>query len=110
MQPDRMTVKTQEALAAAQRLAQTRRNSQVSPAHLLVALLEQDGESDMVVLALVPCSLSRLRGAREPFFLPVMFVDDGIASYVIIQPGWYEVRTRGRDFRFQVDLADLGMK
>ncbi len=43
MQPDRMTVKTQEALAAAQRLAQTRRNAQVGPHHLLVALLEQDG-------------------------------------------------------------------
>ncbi len=43
MQPDRMTVKTQEALAAAQRLAQTRRNAQVGPQHLLVALLEQEG-------------------------------------------------------------------
>ncbi len=43
MQPDRMTVKTQEALAAAQRLAQTRHNAQVGPHHLLVALLEQEG-------------------------------------------------------------------
>jgi len=43
MQPERFTVKTQEALAAAQRLAQTRRNSQVTPDHLLVTLLEQDG-------------------------------------------------------------------
>ena len=43
MQPDRLTVKTQEALAAAQRLAQTRHNSQISPHHLLVALLEQEG-------------------------------------------------------------------
>ncbi len=43
MQPDRFTVKTQEALAAAQRLAHTRRNSQVTPNHLLTSLLEQDG-------------------------------------------------------------------
>ena len=43
MQPDRFTVKSQEALAAAQRLAGARGNSQVAPYHLLLALLEQDG-------------------------------------------------------------------
>ena len=43
MQADRFTVKAQEALAAAQRLAGARRNPQVAPHHLLLALLEQDG-------------------------------------------------------------------
>jgi ATP-dependent Clp protease ATP-binding subunit ClpB len=43
MQPDRFTIKAQEALAAAQRLAGARRNPQVSPLHVLVSLLEQDG-------------------------------------------------------------------
>ena len=43
MQADRFTVKSQEALAAAQRLAGARRNPEVVPNHLLVALLEQDG-------------------------------------------------------------------
>src|SRR5215212_643216 len=43
MQADRFTVKSQEALAAAQRLAAARRNTEVTPQHLLVALLEQDG-------------------------------------------------------------------
>ena len=43
MQVDRFTVKSQEALAAAQRLAGAKRNSQVAPHHLLVALLEQEG-------------------------------------------------------------------
>jgi len=43
MQPDRFTVKAQEAVAAAQALAAERRNSEVSPAHLLVALLRQEG-------------------------------------------------------------------
>src|SRR3954470_3657956 len=42
MQPDRFTVKSQEAVAAAQALAAERRNPQVTPAHLLVALLRQD--------------------------------------------------------------------
>ncbi|MEJ7750599.1 MAG: ATP-dependent chaperone ClpB [Thermoleophilaceae bacterium] len=43
MQADRFTLKSQEALAAAQRLAGARRNPEVSPHHLLLSLLEQDG-------------------------------------------------------------------
>jgi len=43
MQPDRLTIKTQEAIAAAQRLADDRRNPQTTPEHLLAVLLEQDG-------------------------------------------------------------------
>src|ERR687895_2692525 len=43
MQADRFTVKSQEALAASQRLAGARRNSQVAPQHVLAALLEQEG-------------------------------------------------------------------
>src|SRR6266511_3688875 len=42
MQPDRFTVKSQEAVAAAQRLASERRNPEVAPAHLLLALLRQE--------------------------------------------------------------------
>ena len=42
MQADRFTVKSQEAVAAAQQLAQRFRNPEVAPAHLLVALLEQE--------------------------------------------------------------------
>src|SRR5947209_271776 len=43
MHPDRLTIKAQEALAAAQRLAGARRNAQVAPQHVLVSLLEQEG-------------------------------------------------------------------
>jgi ATP-dependent Clp protease ATP-binding subunit ClpB len=43
MQPDRFTVKSQEAIQAAQRLAATRRNPQVTPEHLLAVLLESSG-------------------------------------------------------------------
>ncbi|HEY4824392.1 MAG TPA: Clp protease N-terminal domain-containing protein, partial [Solirubrobacteraceae bacterium] len=42
MQPDRFTIKSQEALQAAQQLADQRRNPQTTPAHLLAVLLEQD--------------------------------------------------------------------
>src|SRR5579871_5311188 len=40
MQADRFTIKSQEALAAAARMARERRNPQVTPAHLLAVLLE----------------------------------------------------------------------
>src|SRR2546423_9224564 len=42
MQADRFTVKAQEAVAAAQRSASEARNTEVAPAHLLLALLEQE--------------------------------------------------------------------
>jgi ATP-dependent Clp protease ATP-binding subunit ClpB len=40
MQADRFTIRAQEAVAAAARLAQERRNPQVTPEHLLAGLLE----------------------------------------------------------------------
>src|ERR671916_202736 len=43
MHIDRFTNKSQEALAAAQRLAAARKNPQTSPHHVLAALLEQEG-------------------------------------------------------------------
>jgi ATP-dependent Clp protease ATP-binding subunit ClpB len=43
MQQDRFTIKSQEALQAAQRLADERRNPQTVPEHLLAVLLEQEG-------------------------------------------------------------------
>ena len=43
MKPDRLTIKSQEALAAAARLAQERRSPQVTPAHLLAVLTTTSG-------------------------------------------------------------------
>src|SRR4051794_31526680 len=42
MQADRFTVKSQEAVAVAQQLAARFRNTEVTPAHLLLAVLEQE--------------------------------------------------------------------
>ncbi|MGH2960116.1 MAG: Clp protease N-terminal domain-containing protein, partial [Solirubrobacterales bacterium] len=50
MRPDRFTIKSQEAIEAAQRTAESRRNPQVTPAHLLLALLDQDGGIVLPVL------------------------------------------------------------
>ncbi len=69
MQPDRFTVKSQEAVAAAQALAAERRNSEVTPAHLLVALLRQEGGMAVPVLqkleADVPAMTARAVQAVE---------------------------------------------
>jgi ATP-dependent Clp protease ATP-binding subunit ClpB len=43
MQQDRFTIKSQEAIQAAQQLADERRNPQTTPEHLLAVLLEQEG-------------------------------------------------------------------
>jgi ATP-dependent Clp protease ATP-binding subunit ClpB len=42
VQPDRFTLKSQEAVAAAQRIASDAGNTEVAPSHLLLALLEQE--------------------------------------------------------------------
>jgi ATP-dependent Clp protease ATP-binding subunit ClpB len=61
MQADRFTVKSQEALAAAQRLAGARHNPEVTPQHLLVALLEQDGGIVVPVLRRAGSDPERVR-------------------------------------------------
>jgi ATP-dependent Clp protease ATP-binding subunit ClpB len=43
IRPDKMTIKTQEALAAAQQSASGRGNGAIEPEHLLLALLDQEG-------------------------------------------------------------------
>src|ERR687896_2599096 len=81
MQLDRFTIKSQEALQAAIRLAADHRNTETAPAHMLLALLElQDGIVGPVlrkvgaepreIRSAVAGQLARLptitAGAREP--------------------------------------------
>jgi ATP-dependent Clp protease ATP-binding subunit ClpB len=66
MQPDRFTVKSQEAVAAAQLLAGERRNPEVAPAHLLVALLEQEDGLVIPILQKLEADVASLSArARE---------------------------------------------
>jgi ATP-dependent Clp protease ATP-binding subunit ClpB len=78
MQPDRFTIKSQEAVAAAQRLAAEHRNPEVTPAHLLLALLEQeDGLAPAVLRKLsadVTAITERARAAVAE--LPTVSGDD----------------------------------
>jgi ATP-dependent Clp protease ATP-binding subunit ClpB len=61
MQPDRFTIKSQEAVAAAQRLAATSRNPQVAPAHLLLALLDQEDGLVVPVLRKLSADVASIR-------------------------------------------------
>jgi ATP-dependent Clp protease ATP-binding subunit ClpB len=62
MQPDRFTIKSQEAVAAAQRLASEGSNPEVAPAHLLLALLEQDEGVVVPVLQRLGVDAQDVRG------------------------------------------------
>jgi ATP-dependent Clp protease ATP-binding subunit ClpB len=61
MQADRFTIKSQEALAAAQRVAGARHNPEVTPQHLLVSLLEQEGGIVVPVLRRAGADPERVR-------------------------------------------------
>jgi ATP-dependent Clp protease ATP-binding subunit ClpB len=61
MQADRFTIKSQEAVAAAQRLASANSNPEVAPAHLLLALLEQEDGLVAPVLQKLSMDVAGLR-------------------------------------------------
>jgi ATP-dependent Clp protease ATP-binding subunit ClpB len=61
MQADRFTIKTQEALQAALALAHGRRHSQVTPLHLLLAVLDQEGGIVAPLLSKLGASADALR-------------------------------------------------
>ncbi len=79
MQPDRFTIKAQEALQAAQRLADERRNPQTTPEHLLAVLLEQDGGVVVPVLRKLGVEPASVRQALVPALdaLPKLSGDSG---------------------------------
>ena len=61
MQPDRFTIKSQEAVATAQRLATEHRNAEIAPAHLLLALLDQEDGLVVPVLQKVGADVAAIR-------------------------------------------------
>ena len=61
MQPDRFTIKSQEAIAAAGQLAEQRNHPQVTPEHLLAVLLESEGGVVVPVLEKVGATPATVR-------------------------------------------------
>jgi ATP-dependent Clp protease ATP-binding subunit ClpB len=78
MQPDRFTIKSQEAVAAAQRLAAERRNPEVGPTHLLLALLEQEDGLASAVLRKLGADVSAItdRARQAVSELPTVSGED----------------------------------
>jgi len=62
MQPERFTIKSQEAIAAAGRLAEDRRNPQATPEHLLAVLLTQEDGIVPAVLRKLGVDAGQVRG------------------------------------------------
>ncbi len=77
MNPDRFTIKSSEALQAAQRLADERRNPQVTPEHLLAVLLEQDGGIVGPVLAKLGIDASAIRAPLSAALEALPTLGDG---------------------------------
>ncbi len=65
MQPDRFTVKSQEAIADALQLAARLRNPEAAPAHLLIALLAQDDGLTVPILQRVGADPAAVRARAE---------------------------------------------
>jgi ATP-dependent Clp protease ATP-binding subunit ClpB len=81
LNPDRFTIKTQEALQAAQRLAEERRNPELAPEHLLAVLLEQESGVVAPVLDKLGADPGSLRAAVNAALdaLPTVSGDDSPA-------------------------------
>ncbi len=77
MQPDRLTVRSQEAVAAAAQDAQTRRNPQITPGHLLAALLD---DADGIVVSVLRKLGADPAGVRRA-------VDAGLDALPVLQSG-----------------------
>jgi ATP-dependent Clp protease ATP-binding subunit ClpB len=65
MKPDKYTIKTQEALQDAQRVASEHGHQEISPAHLLVALLDQKEGITQPLLQKIGVQVDLLRSSAE---------------------------------------------
>jgi len=65
MRMDKLTIKSQEALAEAQSISSTRGHSEIRPTHLLRALLEQPEGSTVPVLQKIGVAIDRLQAGLE---------------------------------------------
>ncbi|HKA15315.1 MAG TPA: ATP-dependent chaperone ClpB [Myxococcota bacterium] len=80
MRYDKLTIKSQEALAEAQSHASSRGHSEIQPAHLLRALLAQPEGSTVPVLQKLGISLEQLQGELEQILGKLPKVSGGAQS------------------------------
>jgi ATP-dependent Clp protease ATP-binding subunit ClpB len=94
MQPDRFTTKSQEAVAGAQRMAAARRNTEVAPAHLLLALLEQEDGLVVPVLQRVGADVAAVRGGASSAVEGLATLSGGDEPESRPSPGFVKVLQR----------------
>ena len=80
MQPDKFTIKSQEAIQAAQQLAHERGNPEIAPEHLLAVLLEQEGGIVAPILTRVGVPLESLRAELNALLDKLPTVSGAAAS------------------------------
>jgi len=80
MRFDKLTIKAQEALAEAQSLASSRGHSEITPAHLLRALVGQPEGSTLPVLQKLGVPLDLLQGELEKLLEQIPKVSGGAQS------------------------------
>src|SRR5437763_630911 len=93
MQADRFTIKSQEAIAAAREIAAARRNPQVGPNHLLLALLEQQDTLVAPVLQRLGVVIGRDEEIRRVIQVlsrrtknnPVLIGEPGVGKTAIVE-------------------------
>jgi ATP-dependent Clp protease ATP-binding subunit ClpB len=104
MQPDRFTIKSQEAVAAAQRLAAETGNAEVGPPHLLLALIEQEEGLGPAVLRKLSADVSAIaqRARAAIAELPTVSGDDEPE----VRPSQALVRTLQRAEKESAGLGD----
>jgi ATP-dependent Clp protease ATP-binding subunit ClpB len=120
MQPDRFTVKSQEAVADALQLASRLRNPEAAPAHLLIALLAQDEGLTVPILQKVGADPASLRSRAEAAVqeLPRLSGEEqpepqpSAALRKVLQDAEGEMRRKGDEYistdHFLLALTDKG--
>jgi ATP-dependent Clp protease ATP-binding subunit ClpB len=96
MQPERFTIRSQEALATAVRLAQARGNPQVKPDHLLAALLEDEQGIAVSILRKLGGDLATIRPQ----------LDDALAALPVIQGATAEAPPISSELAAVLNTAD----
>src|SRR5215213_3232762 len=92
MDPNKLTIKSQEALTAAQRLAGERSHQQVETAHLLSALLSQAEGVTLPLLQKLSVSPTTVRARLEPLLDAFPKVYGQVETY--LSPGLRNVLQR----------------
>ena len=82
IRPEKMTIKTQEALASAQESAAHRQHGAIGPEHLLLALLEQEGGLVSPILQKIGANPVHIRGKIDELLKKLPQVSGAVQLHI----------------------------